>query len=112
MWVIDGFLLDSYSNCGLKITSWPVDTISDTIVRLSYFSVLQRDIDRKERDLRLFAYIDSGTGSIILQAIIGFVMGASYLVRHKIGAIFGHGRKKPHQKDARAEKPKDKPPVD
>ena len=53
------------------------------------------------------AYIDSGTGSIILQAIIGGAMGATYLVRSRIGSLFGRSKK-----GARAEKSHDKSTVD
>lgn len=39
------------------------------------------------------AYIDPGTGSVILQAIIGLVVGGVYVVRKQIGALI-YGLKK------------------
>lgn len=35
------------------------------------------------------AYIDPGSGSIILQAIIGTVAGVFYAIRHRIMVIWG-----------------------
>jgi hypothetical protein len=32
----------------------------------------------------VWAYVDPGTGSIILQAVIGGLLGASYFMRNKI----------------------------
>lgn len=42
---------------------------------------------------RLFAYIDPGNGSIIIQAIVGAVAGVAYTIRHRIRMIIGKFRK-------------------
>mgnify|MGYP006971720408 CR=1 FL=1 len=42
--------------------------------------------------LNIFLYIDPGTGSIILQAIIASVVGAAFFIRlfwHRILRVFG-----------------------
>lgn len=39
--------------------------------------------------MRLMAYIDGGTGSFIIQAFIGTVVGLSYALRHHIGSLVG-----------------------
>lgn len=36
-----------------------------------------------------FAYLDPGTGSIILQAIVGFGLGVIVVLRTHIGRLFG-----------------------
>lgn len=45
----------------------------------------------------LSAYIDPGSGSIILQAVIGTIAGIAYAIRHRIailwGKITGKGKK-------------------
>ncbi len=44
----------------------------------------------------IFAYIDPGTGSIILQAIIGAIAGAAIAAKlywHRIIRFFGFGKK-------------------
>lgn len=47
----------------------------------------------------IWAYIDPGTGSIILQAVIGGLLGASYFMRHKIKRLLNWTRfdRKPGQ---------------
>lgn len=44
----------------------------------------------------LFAYVDPGTGSFVLQAVVGAVMGGAYLVRGRLRLIMAklRGRKK------------------
>lgn len=39
--------------------------------------------------IRFFAYVDPGTGSFALQAVIGTVMGVSYAARNRIKVIIG-----------------------
>jgi hypothetical protein len=41
-----------------------------------------------------FAYIDPGTGSFAIQAVIGTIMGVTYAARHRIRVIAGKLRKK------------------
>jgi hypothetical protein len=50
--------------------------------------------------IRLIAYVDPGTGSFAVQAVIGTVMGVSYAARNRIKIILGKFRKEP-----RTEKP-------
>lgn len=38
--------------------------------------------------LGIFAYLDAGTGSIIIQAAIGLVAGVSYFFRHHVASFF------------------------
>ena len=38
---------------------------------------------------RFFAYVDPGTGSFALQAVIGTVMGVSYAARNRIKVLIG-----------------------
>ena len=47
----------------------------------------------------LIAYIDPGTGSFILQVAIGAVVGAIYIVRVRVGSLFGKFKrgKKPEE---------------
>jgi hypothetical protein len=42
---------------------------------------------------KFFAYVDPGTGSFAIQAVIGTVMGVSYAARHRIKIIVGKFRK-------------------
>jgi hypothetical protein len=44
----------------------------------------------------LISYVDPGTGSFVLQAVVGAVMGATYLVRGRVRLIIAklRGRKK------------------
>jgi hypothetical protein len=42
-----------------------------------------------------FAYVDPGTGSFAIQAVIGTVMGVSYAARHRIKILIGKFRKEP-----------------
>jgi hypothetical protein len=51
--------------------------------------------------MRLFAYLDPGTGSIIIQAIIGAIVGAGVVVKvywRKIRSLFG-GKKNTDKKE-------------
>jgi hypothetical protein len=48
---------------------------------------------------RLFAYVDPGTGSFALQAIIGTAMGVSYAARNRIKILVGKFSKKPQTAD-------------
>ena len=43
---------------------------------------------------RFFAYIDPGTGSFAIQAVIGTVMGVSYAARNRIKLLVGKFQKK------------------
>lgn len=43
----------------------------------------------------IFAYVDPGTGSFALQAIIGTVMGVGFAVRSHIKTMLGKFRKGP-----------------
>jgi len=43
--------------------------------------------------IRFIAYVDPGTGSFALQAMIGTVMGVSYAARHRIKIIIGKLKK-------------------
>ena len=36
-----------------------------------------------------FAYIDPGTGSFVLQAVIGTILGVGYTVRRQIATLVG-----------------------
>ena len=50
-----------------------------------------------------FAYLDPGTGSMILQIILGGLAGAAVAIRlywYKILAMFGFKRKKPNDTEA------------
>lgn len=50
--------------------------------------------------MEIFAYLDPGTGSIIIQAVIGAVVGIGVAVKAywlKISSLFG-GRTKPETK--------------
>ena len=47
------------------------------------------------------AYIDPGTGSVILQAIIGAIAGIAYAVRHRIAVIWGKITGKPSRREAK-----------
>lgn len=42
-----------------------------------------------------FAYVDPGTGSFALQAVIGAVMGVSYAARNRIRTLVGKFKKEP-----------------
>jgi hypothetical protein len=48
--------------------------------------------------IRLFAYIDPGTGSFAVQAVIGTVMGVSYAARNRIKMLLGKFRREPENK--------------
>lgn len=59
--------------------------------------------------MRLFAYLDPGTGSIIVQAIIGAVVGAGVVVKvywRKIRSLFG-GKKTDTKQDDKKDDKKD-----
>jgi hypothetical protein len=45
--------------------------------------------------IRFLAYVDPGTGSFALQAVIGAVMGVSYAARNHIRNIVNKFRKEP-----------------
>ena len=53
---------------------------------------------------RLFAYVDPGTGSFALQAIIGTVMGVSYAARNRIKILVGKFSKRTPQTADKPEK--------
>lgn len=58
------------------------------LVFLTYFALLPSTAN---------AYIDPGTGSIVLQALLGGIAGIAYLLRlywSKIKSLFGHADKK------------------
>ncbi len=44
--------------------------------------------------MKLFAYLDPASGSIILQAVIGALVGAGYVVRKRVRSVFDGFRKK------------------
>jgi hypothetical protein len=51
--------------------------------------------------MRLFAYLDPGTGSIIIQALIGAAVGAAVVVKTywgRIRTMFGKGKSAPTDK--------------
>ena len=49
--------------------------------------------------MRLFvAYIDPGTGSVIVQAIIGAIVGGGYIIRKNLRAMLGFLKRKPKPK--------------
>jgi hypothetical protein len=54
--------------------------------------------------IRLFAYVDPGTGSFALQAIIGTVMGVSYAARNRIKILVGKFGKRTPQTADKSEK--------
>ena len=54
--------------------------------------------------IKLFAYVDPGTGSFALQAIIGTVMGVSYAARNRIKILAGKFGKKTPQTADKSEK--------
>jgi hypothetical protein len=41
----------------------------------------------------IFAYLDAGTGSIVVQAVIGTALGAGYALRNFSKKLFGSIRK-------------------
>jgi hypothetical protein len=45
--------------------------------------------------IRLVAYLDPGTGSFALQAVVGTVMGVSYAARNRIKMLMGKFKKDP-----------------
>jgi hypothetical protein len=45
--------------------------------------------------IRFIAYVDPGTGSFAIQAVIGTVMGVSYAARHRIKIIIGKFKRDP-----------------
>lgn len=50
--------------------------------------------------MKLFAYIDPGTGSVVVQALIGAVVGGAFILRKNFRAMSGwfkHKFKKPPQ---------------
>lgn len=56
--------------------------------------------------MSIFAYLDPGTGSLIVQAIIGGAVAVAVVLKaywHKIGKLFGRGGKKKSE-DLRGEK--------
>jgi len=52
--------------------------------------------------IRLFAYVDPGTGSFAIQAAVGAVMGVSFAVRNHVKSFINR-----FKKTAPAEKPDD-----
>jgi len=48
--------------------------------------------------MKLFAYIDPGTGSVIVQAIIGAIVGGGYILRKNFRAMMGFLKRKPKTK--------------
>jgi hypothetical protein len=44
--------------------------------------------------MKLFAYLDPAAGSIIIQAVIGAVVGAGYVVRKRFRSVIDGFRKK------------------
>ncbi len=56
--------------------------------------------------MNLFAYLDPGTGSLVVQAIIGGAVAVGVILKaywHKIGKLFGKGGSKKTE-DLRGEK--------
>jgi hypothetical protein len=45
--------------------------------------------------LRFFAYVDPGTGSFAIQAVIGTVMGVSYAARNQLKNLVSKFKKRP-----------------
>jgi hypothetical protein len=45
--------------------------------------------------IKFLAYVDPGTGSFALQAVIGTVMGVSYAARNRIKLLIAKFRKEP-----------------
>ena len=45
--------------------------------------------------MKLFAYIDPSSGSFVLQAAVGTLMGVSFAVRNRIKGLLGKLRKGP-----------------
>ena len=45
--------------------------------------------------MKLFAYIDPASGSFVLQAAVGTLMGVSFAVRNRIKGLIGKLRKGP-----------------
>jgi hypothetical protein len=50
---------------------------------------LNCQVNRGKQYMRYFAYLDPGTGSIIIQAIVGFGLGVIVVLRTHIGRFFG-----------------------
>ena len=47
--------------------------------------------------IRIFAgYIDPSSGSFVIQAVVGSVMGVSYMARTRIKMIMSKFKKEPH----------------
>ncbi len=44
---------------------------------------------------RFLAYIDAGTGSFVLQATVGVIIGVSYAVRNRVRMVIGKFKKGP-----------------
>jgi hypothetical protein len=55
-----------------------------------------------------FAYIDPGTGSFAIQAVIGTIMGVSYAARNRIKIIVGKLQKKKGNQAQSTDKPENK----
>ena len=49
----------------------------------------------------LWAYIDPGTGSIILQVVIGGLLGVSYFMRNKVKRLLSWAKLERKSRDAR-----------
>lgn len=49
---------------------------------------------------RFLAYIDPGTGSVLLQSIVGAVAGVSYAVRNRIKGLFARFTKGPKPEES------------
>jgi hypothetical protein len=45
--------------------------------------------------VRFLAYVDPGTGSFAIQAVIGTVMGVTYAARNRIRLLISKFRKEP-----------------
>lgn len=45
--------------------------------------------------IRFIAYVDPGTGSFAVQAVIGSIMGVSYAARNRLKMIIGKFKREP-----------------
>jgi hypothetical protein len=73
----------------------PVEISSDSGYPQESVRLSQQEIVRKGRLMfKFLAYVDPGTGSFAVQAIIGTIMGVSYAARHRIKMIVGKFSKK------------------
>jgi len=53
-----------------------------------------------------WAYLDPGTGSLILQVLLGGFAGGVLVIRHRIARFFGHARAKSKAGEGEGAEPK------